>query len=416
MKLQLNEKIQSNFLVVIPAWQDFDFNELKAFIPAGIFKVIEAWIQKKEYNWKSDELQYINFNNAKEDKDIILLGLGEKKENFSYNQMQGIFADIYNLAKKNKAKEINVIAEHLIADFGNVEEFIQLAAQTFEECSYEFDTYFEKKQEYLLKKAVFISKKTTENIIELVQNSLLFGQAINLAKQLVNEPANEMTPRKIAEMAQKTGNSYDFEVKVYDEKKISSFGMDAYINVAKGSDNQPRLIVMYHKGDPSNPHDILGLIGKGLSFDSGGYNIKPGEGMGAMKSDMAGSAAVIGAMAAISNAKLPINVTAVVAACENLISGRAYRPGDIINTMAGKTVEIISTDAEGRLTLADAMHFAIKHERVTQLVDIATLTGAAVVALGGTRAPVLTNQQELYEALQYAEKYSNEKYWQLPTD
>ena len=135
-----------------------------------------------------------------------------------------------------------------------------------------------------------------------------------------------------------------------------------------------------------------------------------------MKSDMAGSEAVIGAMAAISNAKLPINVTAVVAACENLISGRAYRPGDIINTMAGKTVEIISTDAEGRLTLADAMHFAIKHERVTQLVDIATLTGAAVVALGGTRAPVLTNQQELYEALQYAEKYSNEKYWQLPTD
>ena len=220
MKLQLNEKIQSNFLVVIPAWQDFDFNELKAFIPAGIFKVIEAWIQKKEYNWKSDELQYINFNNAKEDKDIILLGLGEKKENFSYNQMQGIFADIYNLAKKNKAKEINVIAEHLIADFGNVEEFIQLAAQTFEECSYEFDTYFEKKQEYLLKKAVFISKKTTENIIELVQNSLLFGQAINLAKQLVNEPANEMTPRKIAEMAQKTGNSYDFEVKVYDEKNL----------------------------------------------------------------------------------------------------------------------------------------------------------------------------------------------------
>lgn len=106
MKLQLNEKIQSNFLVVIPAWQDFDFNELKAFIPAGIFKVIEAWIQKKEYNWKSDELQYINFNNAKEDKDIILLGLGEKKENFSYNQMQGIFADIYNLAKKIKRKKL----------------------------------------------------------------------------------------------------------------------------------------------------------------------------------------------------------------------------------------------------------------------------------------------------------------------
>ncbi|MDX9869516.1 MAG: leucyl aminopeptidase [Candidatus Cloacimonadales bacterium] len=416
MKIQLNEKIQGDYLVAIPAWEDFDLNDIKKFIPATIFKMLETWLAKSKFDWKANVVEKINFNNAKEDRDIVLIGLGPKKEAYNYTDLQNLFASIYGLSKKEKTKEINIVADHLLSFCESTEEFVKLAAQTFEECSYEFDTYKEKKNEYQLKKAVLITKESIESLLETVEAGTVFGEVVNLAKQLVNEPANEMTPRKIAEMAQKTGNAYDFEVKVYDEKKISSFGMEAFINVAKGSDNQPRLIAMYHKGDAENPHNILGLIGKGLSFDTGGYNLKPGEGMGNMKNDMAGSAAVIAAMAAISKAKLPINVTAVVAACENMISGRAYRPDDIINTMAGKTVEIISTDAEGRLTLADAIHFAIKHERVTKIVDIATLTGAAVVALGGFRAAVISNDDALCQALTDSEKYSTEKYWRLPAD
>ncbi len=416
MKLQLNEKMQGDFPVVIPAWEDFDLNEIKKLLPAGIFKVLEAWISKNEFSWKKDAIDNINFNNGKEEKNIILIGMGKCKENLNYKSLQTLFAKIYNVASSKKFKEINVIADHVMTQFENTEEFIRLAAQTFTECSYVFDTFKEKKNEYQLAKVILIGEQTVESLPLVVQKGLRFGEAVNVAKQLVNEPANEMTPRKLAEMAQKTGNSFDFEVKVYDEKKIASFGMEAFINVAKGSDNQPRLIVMHHKGDPNNPHDIIGLVGKGLTFDTGGYNLKPGEGMGNMKNDMGGAAAVIGAMAAIANAKLPINVTAVVAACENMISGRAYRPGDIINSMAGKTIEIISTDAEGRLTLVDAIHFALKHERISKIIDVATLTGAAVVALGGIRSAVLTNDQSLYNMLSDAEQYSNEKFWLLPTD
>jgi len=416
MKLQLNEKMQGDFPVVIPAWEDFDLNEVKKLIPASIFKMLETWISGNEFSWKKDSIEHIHFTNTKEDRLIILIGLGKIKESLNYQLLQTLFAKIYQIASQKKIKELNVLMEHWITQFEDTEEFIRLAAQTFTESAYVFDTFKEKKNDYLLNKVIFVSEQSVESMPLVVQNGIRFGEAVNVAKQLVNEPANEMTPRKLAEMAQKTGNSFDFEVKVYDEKKIASFGMEAFINVAKGSDNQPRLIVMHHKGDPNHPHDIIGLIGKGLTFDTGGYNLKPGEGMGNMKNDMGGAAAVIGAMAAIANAKLPVNVTAVVAACENMISGRAYRPGDIINSMAGKTIEIISTDAEGRLTLIDAIHFALKHERVSKIIDIATLTGAAVVALGGIRTAVMTNDQSLFETLTEAEKYSNERFWQLPTD
>ncbi|HNQ43067.1 MAG TPA: leucyl aminopeptidase, partial [Candidatus Cloacimonadota bacterium] len=272
----------------------------------------------------------------------------------------------------------------------------------------------EKKNDYLLNKVIFVSEQSVESMPLVVQNGIRFGEAVNVAKQLVNEPANEMTPRKLAEMAQKTGNSFDFEVKVYDEKKIASFGMEAFINVAKGSDNQPRLIVMHHKGDPNHPHDIIGLIGKGLTFDTGGYNLKPGEGMGNMKNDMGGAAAVIGAMAAITTLKLKVNVVAVIAAAENMISGDAYRPGDIITSMAGKTIEVVNTDAEGRLTLVDAIHYALEKEKVERVLDIATLTGAAVAALGHEFSAVLGNTPEWLDQIKDAAEFSGESVWQMP--
>lgn len=416
MKVQLQEQLQGDFPVVIAGWEGMKLNVLSPFIPTPVQKMIESWMAKSEFSWKNETLESIQIVNGKEDRLILLYGLGKIEGTLSPLQIQTMFAQIYQRIKKAKAKDVHFVLDHLNQSITELTEFIRLTVQTIVESSYVFDTFKMKKEEYQFNKLIFLSNQNVEMLPKLVLEAMAFGEAVNIAKQLVNEPANELTPRKLAEMAQKTGNSYDFEVKVYDEKKIASFGMEAYINVAKGSDNQPRLIVMYHKGDPENPHDILGLIGKGLTFDTGGYNLKPGEGMGNMKNDMGGAAGVIGAMAAISKAKLPINVTAVVAACENMISGRAYRPGDIIGSMAGKTIEIISTDAEGRLTLIDAIQFAIKHERVSKIIDVATLTGAAVVALGGIRSAVMSNDDHLYETLSKAEYYSNEKFWLLPGD
>jgi len=190
--------------------------------------------------------------------------------------------------------------------------------------------------------------------------------------------------------------------------------MEAFLSVAKGSENGPRLIVMRYFGDESKKDDVLGLVGKGLTYDSGGYSIKPTSSMDTMKSDMGGASSVIGAISAIAKKKLKINVVGVIAACENMISGAAYKPGDIIGSMAGKYIEVLNTDAEGRLTLIDAVHYIIEKEKVNKVIDVATLTGAALVALGLTTTAVVSNNDEFYKKLENASFKADEKVWRLP--
>jgi len=191
--------------------------------------------------------------------------------------------------------------------------------------------------------------------------------------------------------------------------------MEAFLMVGKASDSPPRLIVMYHSGNPDS-NEVLALVGKGLTYDCGGLSIKTGQGMVGMKGDMAGAAAVIGAMAAISQLKIKANVVGIIAACENMISGKAYKPGDIIGSMAGKSIEVLNTDAEGRITLADAVYYAVAKERATKVLDIATLTGAAIVSLGNVATAVLATDEEFYGKLEQASDLAGEKIWRLPHD
>ena len=190
--------------------------------------------------------------------------------------------------------------------------------------------------------------------------------------------------------------------------------MEAFYNVAKGSSKEPKLIVMRYFGDKDNKETVLGLVGKGLTYDSGGYSLKPSNSMKDMKSDMGGAASVIGAMSIIAKRGLKLNVVAVVASCENLVSGNAYKPGEVIGSMAGKTIEVDNTDAEGRLTLVDAIHYIITKENANEVIDLATLTGAALVALGETTTAVVTNNDEFYNELKSASEYTGDKMWQLP--
>ena len=191
--------------------------------------------------------------------------------------------------------------------------------------------------------------------------------------------------------------------------------MKAFLEVAKGSVHKPRLIVMRYMGN-ENSDERVGLVGKGLTFDTGGYSLKPSTSMDTMKSDMGGAAAVIGTMQALAKNKVEKNVVAVVAACENAISGGSYKPGDIIGSMAGKTIEVLNTDAEGRLTLVDAVTYIIEKEKVDKVVDVATLTGAVLVALGTEVTGVISNNDEFYDELIVAARRSGEKFWRLPND
>lgn len=247
----------------------------------------------------------------------------------------------------------------------------------------------------------------------MLNRATYVSDAVKYARDLANEPANRLTPEILAEEAKKLGEAYNMKTMIMGPAEIEDLGMHAYLSVAQGSVNEPRFIVMEYNGRITE-QDKLALVGKGVCFDTGGYNIKFGGGMTGMHGDMAGAAAVLGAMKAIAEAKLELNVLAVIPACENMISGGSSRPGDIVESMNGKFIEIDNTDAEGRLTLVDAITYAIRTKRATSVVDIATLTGACVVALGDRYIGTFSNDDALMQKVIQSSVASGEAIWRLP--
>ena len=287
----------------------------------------------------------------------------------------------------------------------------ELANYTFNK--YKTDTKEEKELNVSISRCGV--KEATKEIEDAINEGVEVAKGIIIARNLVNEPSNVIYPETLAEAAVNAGKESGFEVEVHGVEKIKALKMEAFYNVAKGSVKEPKLIVMRYFGDKDNKENVLGLVGKGLTYDSGGYSIKPTTGMVDMKSDMGGAASVIGALSVIAKRELKLNVIAVIAACENLISGDAYKPGEVIGSMAGKTIEVVNTDAEGRLTLVDAVHYIITEEKVNEVIDLATLTGAALVALGETTTAVVTNNEGFFNELKSASEYTGDKMWQLPT-
>jgi leucyl aminopeptidase len=245
-----------------------------------------------------------------------------------------------------------------------------------------------------------------------VSRARVIGAAQNRVRDLQNLPANIATPTFLAERAGEIADQYDaLEVELLDREGIVGLGMGAFAAVAQGTYQEPRLIVMRYTGGSSGPH--LGFVGKAVTFDTGGISIKPSAKMQEMKFDMSGGAAVIEAMGAIAELDLPVTVTAVVPATENMPSGRSMRPGDIVTAMNGTTIEINNTDAEGRLILADALCYAVE-QGVERIVDLATLTGAIIVALGSTHVGLFSNDDDWYEAVKAAGDETGEIGWRLP--
>ena len=249
-----------------------------------------------------------------------------------------------------------------------------------------------------------------------VAEAVRVGKAIadgqNFARTLQNRPGNIATPQHLGEQAKKMAKEVGLEVEVFDKKRIVKERMHALLAVNQGSDIEPRFIVLRHRGGKAK-EKFVAIVGKGLTFDAGGISIKPAAGMEEMKYDMSGGAAVMGAMRAIAEIGLPLNVVGLIPSTENLLNGRAVKPGDIIQTRGGKTVDVINTDAEGRLILADALDYA-KGIGVAAIVDLATLTGSVVVALGHHAIAVLGSDEELIKSVQDAGERAGERCWPLP--
>ena len=248
-----------------------------------------------------------------------------------------------------------------------------------------------------------------------LEEARIIGEAQNFTRDLVNEPSNRMTPTILGERARKMATEVGLKCEVYGADKIKELKMGAFWSVAQGSDEPPALIVIRYEpaGAPDKP--VLGLVGKGITFDTGGISIKPADGMEKMKYDMAGGATMIGVMRAIAMLKPKLKVTAIICATENMPSGKAQKPGDVQIAMSGKSIEIINTDAEGRLVLADGLYYA-RQLGCTHLIDAATLTGAVVVALGYVNAGIFTNDDKMYSGFSKALDKAGEKMWRLPLD
>jgi leucyl aminopeptidase len=244
----------------------------------------------------------------------------------------------------------------------------------------------------------------------------IIGESQNFTRELVNEPGNRLTPTILAERARKMCAEQALECEVFGEKELKAHKMGAFWSVSQGSDEPPAMIIVKYSpaGAPAQP--VLGLVGKAITFDTGGISIKPADGMEKMKYDMAGGAAMLGVMRAIAQLKPKVKVNAVICAAENMPSGKAQKPGDVQIAMSGKSIEIINTDAEGRLVLADGLTYARTNLGCTHLVDAATLTGACVVALGMVNAGVFANDDAMYERFQKALHQGGEKMWRLPLD
>lgn len=343
------------------------------------------------------------------------------EEPLSYDAVEEALADLFD-----KVKALNQNAASLSLPVSLKDHTAQIYKQALLSAD-AFDAYMttglhahDGKEEKHQSKAVDYTVVLSEGFDE-EREGLLFARArqtadaIALARRLVNEPANVMSPARLAQEAQQAGQKAGFSVKVYDETEIQAMGLQAFYSVAKGSDTPPRFIVMEYKNAP-NDSRLLALVGKGLTYDAGGYALKPAQGMDTMYCDMGGSAAVIGAMTLLAAAKARVNVVAVVAACENMISGHAYRNGDIIPSLSGKYIEVVNTDAEGRLTLADAITYAATALKADAIIDIATLTGACGVALGDYTTALVSDSDELSARLADASHRCGDKIWRMPHD
>ena len=343
------------------------------------------------------------------EEDTILLGLGDK-DKFSKETFKEA---IYKLGKYIQAKDITGLSFKKSDLDLDDKDFVLGLIEALKVSSYKFDYYKSEKTENKLENINLEASLSSyeDNINELID--VLDGQFF--ARNLINLRSNDLYPETLANYAKDELENLGVKVSIYEESEIRDLGLTAFLEVGKGSTNKPRFIVMeYLKGDDSQ--DPLVFVGKGITYDTGGYSLKSSNGMKTMNSDMGGSASVIGTMKAIAQNKLDVNVVGLVAACENSLSGSSYKPGDVIKARNGMTIEVDNTDAEGRITLADAVNYGATGYKPELIVDLATLTGAVLIALGETYTGAITNNEDAYAKVLDAAKESDEKIWQLPND
>ncbi|MCX7817283.1 MAG: leucyl aminopeptidase [Syntrophales bacterium] len=376
---------------------------------------ISNFLELGDFQGKFLETAVIYLPDSHFSKRIILVGLGKQSE-IDLEKIRGVFAKGVNLARDLKARNVGTEIDEELCKLSRAEALVALVEGV---CLgfYSFNRFktTDKDKTHEIEELTVYSgtKSFLDELRALVRKTEIVCEATNFARDLVSMPANFMKPRDLADVAIDLAKSRkEVEVEILEKDEIEKLGMNAFLGVAKGSHEPPKLIVVKYRGVGEDKDPIV-LIGKGLTFDSGGLSLKSAEKMEEMKSDMAGAAAVLGTIRALSDLSFPVNVVGLIAATENLPGGGALKPGDILKSLSGKTIEVINTDAEGRLTLADAIAFAHRF-KPQAIIDIATLTGACVVALGEDLTGMFGNDERLKSRIKMAGEKTGEFVWELP--
>lgn len=379
--------------------------------------VIRSVIESEELKGKEGETVYVHLASGGNlrARRLLLIGVGAREDYKPAQVSQMAGAAVRYLRGKN-IKTIGLVAR---AD-GDAEKSAAAAVEGAIMGLFELDKYrtIEKEQRTIEQLVIIAEGVDEETLKRGAERGRIIGEAVNFTRELANEPGAYMTPTDMADRARQIANEFGLNVDVLDEARMEQEGMGALLSVSRGSEEPAKLIILKYTpqgAEEKTDDNLLAFVGKGITFDSGGISLKPGENMELMKYDMTGGATVLGAMRAIAQLKPSIPVLGVVPSSENLPSGTATKPGDVVKAMSGKTIEIINTDAEGRLILSDAICYA-KKLGAKRIIDMATLTGAVSIALGDVNTAVLGTDQELIDEIITAGREVGEKFWQLPLD
>jgi leucyl aminopeptidase len=377
---------------------------------------IKAAIESEEFTGKEGDTAYFHLigNDKVKARRLLLVGAGEAAD-YKIASVSNLVGTAVRALRTKNAKSVAVVPR--------INEDAEAASAAAVQGAYisifDPDKYRTvDKEQKTVEKLVIVMEGADEAALKKgVETGQIVGESLNFTRDLANEPGAYMTPTDMAERAREVANQFGLNIDVLDEARMEQEGMGSLLSVSHGSDQPAKLIIMkYVPADyDDSGKELLAFVGKGVTFDSGGISLKPGENMELMKYDMTGGATVIGAMRAIAQLKPPIPVLGVAPCTENLPSGKATKPGDVVRAMTGKTIEVINTDAEGRLILADAIAYA-KKLGATKVIDMATLTGAVSIALGDVNAAVLGTDQKLIDQIISAGHEVGEKFWQLPLD
>jgi leucyl aminopeptidase len=373
--------------------------------------VITSLIETGEFTGKSGESAYIHHTGDMKARRLLLLGAG-KPDDFNTDIVRKMTGTAARTLRSKKVRSFAFASGSKLP----VGESAQAATEGALLALFELDKYHtsDKTESYIETIILSGTDSISEELKLGVERGRIIAEASNFAREIINEPSNILTPTELAHKAEWVAREFGLEIDVLDELQMKELGMGALLGVAQGSAEPAKMVVMRYT--PQNKsQETVAIVGKGITFDTGGISIKPADGMEKMKYDMAGGATTIAAMRAIAQLKPSVNVIGIVPATENMPGGRSQRPGDVVRSMTGKTIEVINTDAEGRLVLADAVAYARKLG-ATKIIDLATLTGAVSIALGDVYIAVLGNDQAWIDQIIAAGKKSGEKIWQLPLD